>query len=246
MAFDLSAMAYDVLSDPDERIAREGAFLKRLVPAGGRALDMACGTGGHAQFLARWGTQVIANDLSPAMIEHAQAKRPHQDIQYEVRDMRQPPAGPFDLVLCLGNSLNLLPCLEEVGQVLSRVSREIPATGQLLIQCINPESPAHQEPVLTSRSRSVDGFPLVVVKSMVPMREGRLLTLTAFDQRPDQLRSTPQIHTSACRLLDLTHAQLSDLLAEAGFGDLAWYGSMKGDTFVPHGSPDLVVVCRKA
>jgi 2-polyprenyl-3-methyl-5-hydroxy-6-metoxy-1,4-benzoquinol methylase len=81
---------YDIISDPVKRLAHEGEFLLWLLEKapGPRALDMACGTGVQALFLAGHGARLTARDIDEDMISYARSIRPHDRITYEVADMR--------------------------------------------------------------------------------------------------------------------------------------------------------------
>jgi SAM-dependent methyltransferase len=78
LAFDRVAPAYD------EEFGRNPAGLlfrhvfqerlRRLFPPGARVLDLGCGTGEDAVFLASLGVRVHAIDISPAMAERTRAK----------------------------------------------------------------------------------------------------------------------------------------------------------------------------
>jgi len=75
-----------------------------LLPAGGgTALDLACGIGGNALFLAERGFKVTAWDISPVAIDllqqHAQKK--NLQLQTEARDVltQAPAANQFDLIV---------------------------------------------------------------------------------------------------------------------------------------------------
>ncbi|MCU7924732.1 MAG: methyltransferase domain-containing protein [Candidatus Thiodiazotropha sp. (ex Dulcina madagascariensis)] len=75
-----------------------------LLPAKGRALDLACGLGGNALLLARQGLQVSAWDISPVAIERLQgfaAEEGLQNLSAEVRNVERspPPPGRFDLII---------------------------------------------------------------------------------------------------------------------------------------------------
>ena len=65
--FDYVAAYYEVLSDNAARPQREGQFLAECLEQapGRRVLDIACGTGIHAEFLAGRGADVTAADASP-------------------------------------------------------------------------------------------------------------------------------------------------------------------------------------
>ncbi len=74
-----------------------------LIPANGEALDLACGLGANALFLARKGWSVDAWDISAVAIEklNATAQRQGLTLQSQVRDcIAQPPAAhSFDLII---------------------------------------------------------------------------------------------------------------------------------------------------
>ncbi|MDZ4270486.1 MAG: class I SAM-dependent methyltransferase [Mycobacterium sp.] len=76
------------------------------LPTAGRALDLACGRGGAAVWLARRGLQVRGYDVSPVAIAQARALADRVDVsarcQFDVADLDAGlPAGPpVDMVLC--------------------------------------------------------------------------------------------------------------------------------------------------
>jgi SAM-dependent methyltransferase len=65
-----------------------------LLPERGRALDLACGLGGNALYLARRGLQVSAWDLSPVAVSVLAASAGGLDLVAEARDVtvHPPPA----------------------------------------------------------------------------------------------------------------------------------------------------------
>jgi tellurite methyltransferase len=74
-----------------------------LLPARGRALDLACGLGGNAAFLARRGLDTVAWDLSPVAIAKLGdlAKTQGLSVCAEVRDVQSLPPEPdsFDVIV---------------------------------------------------------------------------------------------------------------------------------------------------
>ncbi|AKH19943.1 hypothetical protein AAY24_05810 [Sedimenticola thiotaurini] len=74
-----------------------------LASPGGQALDLACGRGANALYMARAGFDVTAWDLSPVAIERLNqaAQQAGLDIRTAVRDViAQPPEpGSFNLIL---------------------------------------------------------------------------------------------------------------------------------------------------
>lgn len=82
-----------------------------LLPPGGDALDLACGLGGSALFLAGCGLRTRAWDLSTVAIDALLARAHGLAVEAEVRDVTvQPPeAGRFD-VICVGHFLDRELC----------------------------------------------------------------------------------------------------------------------------------------
>ena len=91
-------------------VLREYAF---LLPETGTALDLACGRGGNALHLARWGLQVHAWDLSERVIEGLarEAETEGLCVETEVRDVQASPPEPgaFD-VICVSFYLERARC----------------------------------------------------------------------------------------------------------------------------------------
>lgn len=74
-----------------------------LLPAGGEALDLACGLAANAVFLVERGLQTTAWDQSSAAIEQVvdYARQQQLDINVRVRDVvaEPPPAASFDVIV---------------------------------------------------------------------------------------------------------------------------------------------------
>lgn len=94
-------------------------YLDGIAPAGSRRtiLDLACGTGEDALWLARRGHTVTASDASAGMIEAAREKLRAEKIASTVTLLRHPMEeigaadlrGPFDLILSNFGGMNCLP-----------------------------------------------------------------------------------------------------------------------------------------
>lgn len=81
--------------------ARALTEFAHLLPLGGRALDLACGLGANALFLARRGFQVAAWDLSPVAITRLRKAAAGLSVAPEVRDAVASPPSPqsFEVVV---------------------------------------------------------------------------------------------------------------------------------------------------
>jgi SAM-dependent methyltransferase len=93
-------------ADADKQPTPAEVLLRNLhlLPAQGRALDLACGLGGNALTLARHGLDVVAWDISPVAIQRLNryaAEEGLANLCGEVRDVEQapPPRNHFDLII---------------------------------------------------------------------------------------------------------------------------------------------------
>jgi SAM-dependent methyltransferase len=105
-----------------------GAALDRLPGSPRRALDLGTGTGKAARVVARRfpEAEVVGVDLSPAMVEEANALLPEElasRVRFEVADANELPFGDatFDLVVLM----NMIPFFEELARVTAPGGRAI-------------------------------------------------------------------------------------------------------------------------
>ncbi|MFO0837756.1 MAG: class I SAM-dependent methyltransferase [Phycisphaerae bacterium] len=131
------AAIYDDEDNP--LIALESRVLPELVGElrGATAVDLGCGTGRHAIWLAQRGADVTALDFSTAMIERARAKAAGLPIRFEVHDLAQalPLADTsFDLVIC---GL-VFEHIADVGALLREMKRICRPTGRIVITEMHP------------------------------------------------------------------------------------------------------------
>src|SRR5512136_1126185 len=110
MADRFASIDYAALIDWQSRLAREWPFLERALGSGPsrRVLDLGCGPGEHARFLASRGFDVVGVDASPSMIQKAEAGGPAPSVEFvsgDLVDLDRLVAGTFGGAICLGNTL---------------------------------------------------------------------------------------------------------------------------------------------
>lgn len=108
--------------------AREEAFVAARVPAGGRVLEIGCGTGRFTRHLVARADRVVAVDLSREMLGIVQDKNPDAGnlelVHASLFDLPGRIEGPFDAVI----SMRLIPHLDDqVGAL--RVIRSLLRPG---------------------------------------------------------------------------------------------------------------------
>ncbi len=107
-----------------------------LLTNGARAIDIGCGYGDNAEFLARLGFAVTAFDISPTAISACHRRFPVSRVDYRVADLFDPPptwSGNFDFVLET-YTLQVLPGGMRAAAMES-IARFVKADGRLLVIC---------------------------------------------------------------------------------------------------------------
>jgi ubiquinone/menaquinone biosynthesis C-methylase UbiE len=142
LAFDSIAERYDdiftqTIIGRTQRNAVWESLTQAFSPAG-HVLELNCGTGEDAFFLARRGNSVNACDASPAMIAVAQRRKsreaPQAEIQFHllcsehISEMES--TGPFDGIFSNFSGLN---CVTDIHAVAMSISKLIRPGGRVLI-----------------------------------------------------------------------------------------------------------------
>lgn len=76
--FDAYSQYYDLLYKDKDYLAEAeyiASHIKRYLPKASRLLDLGCGTGIHAEHLARMGYEVVGVDVSESMLARAEARK---------------------------------------------------------------------------------------------------------------------------------------------------------------------------
>lgn len=111
--------------------------LAKVVPSwrGLDVLDVGCGEGKNAAFLAQRGASVRAIDCSSFALRNARAAWPTADVTWELADVRslQLQARQYDIVLAYG-LLHCLPDEIEVGRIVGMIQRAT-AVGGFNVVC---------------------------------------------------------------------------------------------------------------
>jgi SAM-dependent methyltransferase len=225
-----------------ERNSAEVDFIESalLLTKGAQLLDVACGQGRHAMELAKRGYQVMGTDLSARLIEIAkQAAQLSEltNVEFLVGDMRESYfINRFDAAYSYFTSFGYFDDSDN-QRVLESVSKSLIKGGLFLLETVNRDWTIHK---VENQPRRWD--------EMEP--EFLLLEDTSFNAH------TSRIHTKRI-ILDkgqrrtveydiklYTHAELEDLLEEAGLQVISTFGS-KEMTPYSVSSPRMIIVSKK-
>lgn len=115
----------------------EAARVRELVvaaggPGRGTLLDVACGTGKHAEALAAHYT-VEGLDLDPGLLAAARRRLPHVPLHHA--DMRDFALGrSYDVVTCLFSSIGYAVTLEAMRGAVAAMARHLAPGGALVVE----------------------------------------------------------------------------------------------------------------
>jgi SAM-dependent methyltransferase len=250
--FDKLSAIYDSSIDWQARLDREIPFLLKCLPVSdrGRVLDMACGSGRHSIALAQRGFEVVGFDNSVEMIRIARTladkQEPKPDLlvgdMLKVKHVVDP---AFHLVICLGNSLALLPTQDAVRDVVSSVHSLLSSGGFFVFQVLNFEEirksgfrffPAREG--VTERGEEVVFLRFFEHPDLQPVST---LVMTALTKTHGQWSST----FSTLQVLNLDHEFLHGILSSTGFTQVNSFSDYQGSPFSKLTSRDLIVIAKK-
>lgn len=135
--YDRWAAVYDHDANPLQ--ALEGPIVRDRLGdvAGLEALDLGCGTGRHASWLAEQGAVVTAVDFSEGMLNEARRKAGAARIAFLTHDLHAPlpfPDGTFDVIV----SGLVLEHLRELDKFFGEAQRVLRPTGRAVISAMHP------------------------------------------------------------------------------------------------------------
>jgi ubiquinone/menaquinone biosynthesis C-methylase UbiE len=135
--YDRWAEVYDHDANPLQ--ALEGPVVRRVVgdPRGLSVLDLGCGTGRHALWLAEAGASVTAVDFSEGMLAQARNKPGAVAVRFLPHDLHQPlpfPADAFDLVV----SGLVLEHLRDLDLFFVQARRVLKPGGRAVVSAMHP------------------------------------------------------------------------------------------------------------
>jgi SAM-dependent methyltransferase len=126
-------LIYSAFKDYAAEAAQIAALLRRLNPGCHAVLDVACGTGEHARWLAAQGFAADGLDLDPSFVRIAARKHPAgRFVEADMSDFHLP--SRYDAVVCLFSSIGYVRTLERVAKTLACCREHLVPGGVVLVE----------------------------------------------------------------------------------------------------------------
>lgn len=243
----------DGLVDWPRRLESEhGLFEHVLAPAPGQApvkrvLDLGCGSGRHARWLADRGYEVVGLDASETAIDLAQEEPVPEGAQFILTDLgavERSVSGHFGAALCIGNTLPYLLSPESLSRMLIGLKRRLLPGSPLLLQTLNYDRlPVGVDSVLPVRLVPAEEGNLIIVRLAHPREDGIVLhTASVLRHRPASDPVMEVVGTQRWQLRGWKRSELETMLEVARFGVRETFGDMQMAAWDEGTSPELVLV----
>ncbi len=225
-------------------IDSERFYLEEASQAGGRVLELGCGSGRLTVPIAQSGIEIVGVDLSRPMLEAARKKAEacSVSIEFVEADMRNfELSGEFAAILIPGNSLLHLLSIEDLTQCLGSVRRHLAPGGRLVFDISKWDGRALAEAIGQS----------VPVLTVNDPRGGEIAIeeTTSYDPLLQVRRFAWYVSSAGLPAREITYTlrvifpqELTLLLQNAGFSLQARYGEFPRQPF-DESSPRQVCVC---
>ena len=263
--FDDFADAYEAMIDWPKRLAHETPFYRRLFARLGAesVIDVACGTGQHAAMFHSWGLRVEGADLSPAMIERAKASFGQtQGIHLAVRGFDEPiesvatskgtvpfslgrksgqsPAEPFDVAICVGNSLALAPDAATVERAIRQMLAAVRDGGAIVVQVLNLWRLLDGPCVWQKCRRVASPHDALILKGVHRCGNRGYVDLIVTD-----LAGNAAMRNESTQFLGLEASELERMARAAGAKEVAIFGGYQDQPYDLQQSVDLLMVAER-
>jgi SAM-dependent methyltransferase len=247
--YGLLAPAYEMLASSG-RIAKEIDSLEISLRAVGavRILDAGCAAGFHSIELSRRGFHPTGIDLSRAMIREARARAAAdgRPIRFTVKDLKEAhraTGGPFDAVLCLGNTMASIHTAADRRRVFRSFHSTLRPGGLLTLQLRDLSSIPKTGFAFPTRSLQRGSEEWILLRRQESIG-GRIRFTSTLLYRP-HAKSPWETRTSTSLVEVVPVSDWRSDLTGTGFSRIRLATDLRGTPRRGRGAADLVIFARK-
>jgi SAM-dependent methyltransferase len=247
----LPASVYDDVYR-DKAYSSEARFVHRCLRtyAVGKTeslLEIACGTGGHALALERYGYDITAIDSSKDMIRRAEQKAVSAgaNVRFRIGDMRRLPRcrEPFDAAICLFDSIGHALTNEGVLKTLSGVRRNLRPAGLFVFEFWHAATMLKRYEARRTKTFWWNGMMARRDSSTTLDVKSHTATVTQSYWFPKRsaVQGVREVHKN--RFFSVREMEL--FLATSGFEPMAFWNGYKADRDIDDRTWHIVAMARR-
>ena len=202
-------------------------------PANSKMLDLACGRGRHATYLAKKGFQITGIDLSPQSIAFAKQEE-RENLDFYIADMRETfKANYFDYVWNFFTSFGYFSEKSENLKSVQSISKSLKPKGFVIIDFFNSQYVLDH--LVSNEMKRVNGITFLIERSVDQQFIRKKIT---FDDDGQKKSITERV-----RLFELEDFQR--MFSRSGLHILNTFGDYKLSNFDILNSPRLIIIGQK-
>lgn len=226
-------LLYGERNDSEAHAFLDALLLKLCPDKKSEFLDLACGKGRHAAYLASLGYSVHGVDLSPCNIQEA-GKRTASQLRFSVHDMRQPfRQGYFDYILNLFTSFGYFDQPGDNLQTLHAVVTDLKPDGVFVQDYLNPSFVIRN--LLAEEKKVCGGIAFTIRKTINGQFIEKHITFSDKGKNFEFLE----------RVSLFTPQDFRAMYAKAGLEIVAEYGNYRLDPMNVEKAERQIYICRK-
>ena len=224
---------YKSHDETDARKAIDGLMRALPVQAGARILDLACGKGRHARYLAEKGYDVTGLDISESSITYARHFE-HERLNFYQHDMRLPfRSNYFDAVVNFFTSFGYFAQDRDHLASLKYVALNLKPGGLLLIDYFNAEYV--RSSLVRNEQKEIDGIVFHLKKNI----------RGPFVYKTVEFGTGGRKFVFRERVRLFSQEDLRAMMEQVGLSVTATYGSYDLSPFVLESSKRLILIAEK-
>lgn len=209
-------------------------LLNKLNIREGRALDLACGKGRHAYYLAQKGLEVVGLDLSPSSISYANTMYQLPNLEFYVHDMRQPfRIHYFDYIFNFFTSIGYFRDLKENEKVFESMHSGLKDKGIILVDFMNTAKVIQH--LVPRENKEIDGYHFYIRREL---SEGRIIKYIQAEREEKIWMYREEVQA-------LSREDFHMFLEHTGFELLYEYGDYSLNPYNPKLADRYILVARK-